>query len=70
MVLALPLGLGLAAFGGCIGMGIAMSGAFNAMGRQPEMTNKLLVNMTIACAFIESIIIYVLVVVFMLLGRL
>jgi len=70
LAFGLPLGLGLAALGGGIGLGIAVSGALNAMGRQPEMSNKLLINMTIGCALIESVTIYVLVVVFILMGRL
>ena len=67
---ALPIGLGLAALGGGLGLGMAVSGALNSMGRQPEMANKLLINMTIGCALIESITIYVLVVVFILMGKL
>ncbi|MBF0494133.1 MAG: ATP synthase F0 subunit C [Candidatus Omnitrophica bacterium] len=67
--LVLPLSLGLAAFGGSLGLGLAVFGALSSMGRQPEITNKLLMNMTIGCAFIESITIYVLVVVFILMGK-
>ncbi len=70
LAVGLPLGLGLAALGGGIGLGLAVSGALNSMGRQPEMTNKLLVNMTIGCALIESLTIYVLVVVFIMMGKL
>ena len=70
LAVGLPIGLGLAALGGGLGLGMAVSGALNSMGRQPEMTNKLLINMTIGCALIESITIYVLVVVFILMGKL
>ena len=69
LAIGLPVGLGLAALGGSLGLGMAVSGALNSMGRQPEMTNKLLINMTIGCALIESVTIYVLVIVFILMGK-
>jgi F-type H+-transporting ATPase subunit c len=67
--LGLPIGLGLAGLGCGVGLGLAVLGAMNAIGRQPEASKTILVNMTIGCAFIESIAIYVLVFVFMLAGK-
>lgn len=70
LALAIPLGLGLAASGCGLGLGIAVGRAMEAMGRQPEASNKILINMTIGCAIIESITIYVLVFTFIMAGKL
>ena len=70
LAFSLPIGLGLAGLGCGLGLGLAIGRALEAMGRQPESANKLFINMTIGCAFIESIAIYVLVFVFILLGKL
>ncbi len=70
LALAIPLGLGLAALGCGLGLGIAVGRAMEAMGRQPEASNKILINMTIGCAFIEAITIYVLVFAFVMAGKL
>lgn len=69
LALGLPLGLGLAALGSGIGLGFAVAKAMEAMGRQPEASNKILINMTIGCAFIEAITIYALVFAFVLSGK-
>lgn len=63
--LGLPFALGLAAAGCGVGMGRAVYGAMEALGRQPEASGKILLYLTIGCAFIESLVIYVLVFVFM-----
>jgi F-type H+-transporting ATPase subunit c len=68
--LALPIGLGLAAFGSALGLGKAVAGAMEAMGRQPEAAGKIQVAMVIGCAFIEALTIYALVTVFVLQGKL
>lgn len=70
LALGLPIGLGLAALGSAIGLGRAVASAMDATGRQPEATTKILINMTIGCAFIEAITIYALVFAFVLAGRL
>jgi len=70
LALGLPLGLGLAAVGSALGLGKAVASAMDAVGRQPEASNKILINMTIGCAFIEAITIYVLVFAFVLAGKL
>lgn len=67
--LALPLGLGLAALGSGIGLGNAVNGAMNAMGRQPEAAGKIQVAMLIGLAFIEALTIYAFVAVFVLQGK-
>ncbi|MBF0385113.1 MAG: ATP synthase F0 subunit C [Candidatus Omnitrophica bacterium] len=67
--LGLPIGLGLAALGTAIGLGKAVAAAMEATGRQPEASTKILINLTIGCAFIEAITIYVLVFAFVLSGK-
>lgn len=67
---ALPVGLGLAAFGTAFGLGKAVAAAMEAMGRQPEASTKILINMVLGCALIEAVVIYVLVFSFTLSGKL
>lgn len=55
------IGLGLAAIGSGVGLGMAVSSAMNAMGRQPEAIGKIQLAMIIGCAFIEALTIYALV---------
>ena len=65
----LPLSLGVAAFGSAIGLGRAVASAMEATARQPEASGKILVNMMAGCALIEALTIYVLIVVFLLMGK-
>ena len=58
---AVPIGLGIAAVGTALGLGRAVAAAMDAIGRQPEASNKILTNMVVGCAFIEAIMIYMLV---------
>lgn len=66
---ALPLALGIAALGSGLGLGKAIGGAMEAMGRQPEAAGKIQVAMIIGAAFIEALTIYAFVVVFVLSGK-
>jgi F-type H+-transporting ATPase subunit c len=68
--LALPISLGLAAIGSGLGLGRAIEGGMNAMGRQPEAIGQIQTAMIIGCAFIEALTIYALVVVLILMGKL
>ena len=70
LALGLPIGLGLAGLGTGIGLGFAVGKAMEAMGRQPEASTKILIYMTIGCAIIEAITIYVLVYAFVMGGKL
>ena len=65
----MPIGLAIAAVGSAIGLGRVVASAMESIGRQPEAATKILINMTIGCAFIEAITIYVLVFVFVLAGK-
>jgi F-type H+-transporting ATPase subunit c len=62
---AMPIAVGLAALGSGIGLGQAVAGAMNAMGRQPEASGKIQLAMLLGAAFIEALTIYALVVWFM-----
>lgn len=66
---ALPVGLGLAAVGSGLGLGRAVSGAMEAMGRQPEAAGKIQTAMIIGAAFIEALTIYAFVSIFVLSGK-
>lgn len=68
--LSLPIGLGLAAIGSGIGLGKAVEGGMNAMGRQPEAIGQIQTAMIIGCAFIEALTIYSLVATLILMGNL
>lgn len=70
LALGIPIGLGLAALGTAIGLGRAVAAAMEATGRQPEAANKILISLTIGCAFIEAITIYALVFGFVISGKL
>ncbi|MCX5704523.1 MAG: ATP synthase F0 subunit C [Candidatus Omnitrophica bacterium] len=70
LALAMPLGLGIAAFGSALALGKAVAAAMDATGRQPEAATKILINMATGCAFIEALTIYALVFVFTLAGKL
>lgn len=69
LALSLPLALGLAALGSGMGLGKAISGAMEAMGRQPEAINKIQTAMIIGAAFIEALTIYVFVSLFVFQGK-
>ncbi len=58
---ALPIAIGMAAIGSGLGLGKAVEGAMNAIGRQPEAAQKLFVPFVIGCALIEALTIYALV---------
>ena len=70
LAIALPLGLGIAAFGSAMALGKAVSSAMDATARQPEAATKILINMATGCAFIEALTIYALVFAFVLAGKL
>ena len=70
LAIALPMGLGIVAFGSAIGLSRAVSSAMEATGRQPEAATKILINMATGCAFIEALTIYALVFAFVLAGKL
>lgn len=56
------LGLAVAALGVAIGQGITVKSALEGMARQPDVAGRISNSMIVGLAFIESIIIYVLVI--------
>jgi len=68
--LGLPIGIGIAAIGSGIGLGGIGNGAMQAIGRQPEATGKIQINMIIIAALAEALTIYAFVTMFMLKGKL
>ncbi|MDD5746405.1 MAG: ATP synthase F0 subunit C [Candidatus Omnitrophica bacterium] len=70
LAIGLPIGLGLAAMGTALGLGKAVGSAMEAIGRQPEASNKIQMALILGCAFIEAITIYVLVYAFVMAGKL
>lgn len=71
MALALVLGLGvpIAVLSAAAGQGKAAAAALESMARQPEMTGRLQTVMILAFAFIESLVIFTLLVFFLLANR-
>lgn len=60
--LAAGIAIGLAAAAGAIGMGIAIAKSNEAISRQPEAGDKIRSNMMLGIIFIETAIIYALVI--------
>ena len=60
---AVGVAIGLAAAGGAVGMGIVGGKAADGISRQPEMESKIRTAMMLALVFIETAIIYALLVV-------
>lgn len=61
VAIACIVGLGLAALGGGIGMGIAAGKTVEGMARNPGISGKLTTTMFLGIAMIESLVIYTLV---------
>jgi F-type H+-transporting ATPase subunit c len=61
---AAAIGLGIAAVGGTLGQGMAISRSVEAMARQPEVKNDIRATMLLGLVFIESIVLYALVIAF------
>ena len=63
---ASALAIGLAALGGALGMGIATGKAAESIGRQPEAEGKIRTTLMLGLVFIETAIIYALLVVILI----
>ena len=72
MALALAVGLGvpIAVLSAAIGQGKTAASAMEGIARQPEAAGKIQTAMIIALAFIESLVIYALLMFFLLQGKL
>lgn len=60
--IAAGIAIGLAALGGAIGMGLAISKSSEGIARQPEAEGKIRTTLMLGLVFIETAIIYALVV--------
>ena len=69
MMIGVGLAIGLAALGTGIGQGSAVSGAMEAIGRNPDASGKVQGVMILGLAFIESLAIYALVISLLLNGK-
>ena len=69
LALAVGLGLPIAAFGCGLGQGRAAAAALEGMARQPEAAGRIQTGMILALAFIESLVIYALLMFFLLSGK-
>jgi F-type H+-transporting ATPase subunit c len=64
---AAAFAIGIAAFGGAFGQGRAVASACTSMGRNPGAAGPVRITMLLGVAFIESLVIYALVIAFMIL---
>ena len=64
---ASAIGIGIAALGTGIGMGLGIGRAVEGIARNPEASGKIMTTMIVGLALIESLAIYTLVVVMILL---
>ncbi|MGD2171082.1 MAG: ATP synthase F0 subunit C [Gammaproteobacteria bacterium] len=63
------LGIAIGVLGPAIGMGLAISRALDALSRQPEAEKSIMRTLFIGLAMIESLAIYVLVIVLIVMFR-
>ena len=66
---AMALGIGLAALGGGMGQGRAAAAALEGICRNPNASDKVFVPMILALSFIESLVIFALVISFLIFGK-
>ncbi len=67
--IAMGIGMGIAALGGGMGQGRAAAAALEGICRNPTAVDKVFTPMLLALSFIESLVIFVFVVAFLLYGK-
>jgi len=70
VALATALAIGIAAIGGTLAQGKIGSAAMDGLARNPQASNNMFVPMILGLVFIESLVIFSLVISFLLLGKL
>jgi len=70
VALAAGFGIAIAAFGGAMAQGKAVTAAMEGIARNPGAQGKMFVPMILGLALIESLVIYSLVISFSLIGKL
>lgn len=61
-VIAAAIGIGLATIGPAIAQGMATSKAVEGVARQPEASGKIMTTLILGLAFMESLVLYALVI--------
>ena len=69
LALGAGVAIGVAAAGGGVGQGLAVSSALEGIARNPNASDKIFTPMIIGLALIESLVIYGLVIAFILQGK-
>ena len=69
MSIAVAIGIGIAALAGALGQGRAASAALEGISRNPNAADKVFVPMILGLAFIESLVLFTWVLMFLLLGK-
>ena len=67
--MAAAISIAIAAFGGALGQGRAVTAALEGIARNPGASDKIFMPMIIGLALSESLVIYVLVISFILSGK-
>ena len=67
-MLAMAIAAGVGVLGPGIGVGLIGKGAMNAIGRNPDVSGKIVSNMIIAIAFVEALGILAVVMAFVIKG--
>lgn len=70
MALAIALGIGIAAFGGALSQSRAAAAALEGISRNPNASDKVFVPMILGLAFIESLVLFTWVLMFLMLNKL
>jgi F-type H+-transporting ATPase subunit c len=66
---SIGFGLAIAVFGGAIGQSRAISSSVEAMARQPEIAGRIFGSMVVGIALIETLVIYMFLICFFLMGE-
>lgn len=69
MALAVALGIGIAALGGTMSQGRAAAAALEGISRNPNAADKVFVPMILGLAFVESLVLFTWVLMFLLMGK-
>ena len=69
IALAACLAIAITAFGGALGQGKAATAALEGIARNPAAADKLFVPMILCVSFIESLVIFALLIAFQLVGK-
>jgi F-type H+-transporting ATPase subunit c len=70
MAAAIAIGIGLAAIGGTLSQGRVAAAALEGIARNPNAADKVFVPMILGLAFIESLVLFTWVLMFLLQGKL